>query len=507
MSTCAVLEKIPAVTEGSKTYHNFINGQWVPAKSGKTFENHNPANPSDVIGTFPASGPEDVDAAVAAAKAAYITWRLVPAPKRGEMLFKAGQLLAERKEELAQAMTREMGKVIAETRGDVQEAIDMAFYAAGEGRRLFGQTTPSELKNKWCMTTRNPLGVCGLITPWNFPMAIPSWKIMPALIAGNTLVIKPASDTPLSTLKLIEILAEAGIPKGVINMVTGSGSTVGTPLMTHKDVRLISFTGSCEVGQTVNETCAPTFKRVSLEMGGKNAAIVMPDANLELAVDGLIWGAFGTSGQRCTATSRVIVHKDVHAKVREMMLAKMKTLKLGYGLDAGINVGPVVNEAAMTKILEYIEIGKKDGAQLIAGGTRDTDAGSGWFVQPTLFDNVTRTMRIAQEEIFGPVTAIIPVGSLEEAIDVANDIDFGLSTAIYTKDVNAAFTALRDLDAGITYVNAPTIGAEVHLPFGGTKNTGNGHREAAETSLDIFTEWKTCYVDYSDSLQKAQIED
>lgn len=504
--TKTIAGDLETLIKGTGEYKNYINGKWIPAKSGATFKNTNPADPSDIIGTFPASSQEDLDEAVKAAKDAYDTWRLTPAPHRGEILYKAGQLLIERKENMAQAMTREMGKVVAETRGDVQEAIDMLFYTAGEGRRLLGNTTPSELKDKWCMSTRNPLGICGLITPWNFPMAIPSWKIAPALIAGNTIVIKPASDTPLSVVLLVEALADAGLPAGVLNMVTGSGSKVGEPMIANKDVRLISFTGSCEVGRDVNTKCAPTFKRVSLEMGGKNATIVMPDANLDLAVEGIIWGAFGTSGQRCTATSRVIVHKDVHTELRDRLVKKAESLKLGYGLNASIDVGPVVNESAMNKILEYIEIGKKDGADLVCGGKRDESAGPGWFIRPTIFDNVKPNMRIAQEEIFGPVTAIIPVSSLDEAITVANDIEFGLSTAIYTKDVNSSFKALRDLEAGITYINAPTIGAEVHLPFGGVKNTGNGHREAAETALDIFTEWKACYIDYSDKLQKAQID-
>ncbi|MBY0450848.1 MAG: aldehyde dehydrogenase family protein [Cyanobacteria bacterium] len=488
-----------------QTFNNLINGQWKPAKSGKTFQNLNPADPSDCIGTFPASDAQDVQEAVEAAKKAYDAWRLTPAPRRGEIIFKAGQILMERKEQYAREMTREMGKVLAETRGDIQEAIDMCFYTAGEGRRLFGHTTPSELQNKFCMSLRMPIGVCGLITPWNFPMAIPSWKLIPALIAGNTVVLKPASDTPLSSLRLVEVLQEAGVPEGVINLVYGSGSTVGNPLIDHPDVRLISFTGSCEVGRSVNERCAPNFKRVSLELGGKNAAIILEDANLDLAVEGIVWGAFGTAGQRCTATSRVIVQKGIHAELRDRLVKRINGLKLGYGLEKGIDVGPVVNESAMNKILEYIEIGKKEG-QLLTGGERDTAAGAGWFIKPTLIDNINTKHRIAQEEIFGPVTALMPVADLDEAIHVANDIEFGLSTAIYTKDVNKAFRALRDLEAGITYVNAPTIGAEVHLPFGGVKNTGNGHREAAETALDIFTEWKACYVDYSDRLQRAQID-
>lgn len=489
------------------TFYNLIGGKWQPALSGKTFTSTNPANPSEVVGHFPASAKEDVDAAVAAAKKAYETWRLTPAPKRAEILFKAGQIFIERKEELARELTQEMGKVIAEARGDIQEVIDMVFYAAGEGRRLFGQTTPSELKNKFAMSVRMPLGVIAAITPWNFPMAIPSWKIAPALVCGNTVVFKPASDTPRVAIRFVEIMEEAGLPPGVLNFVTGGGGAVGDAIMKHPDVRLVSFTGSCEVGRHVNETCAPTFKRVSLEMGGKNATIVLDDANLDLAVEGILWGAFGTSGQRCTATSRVIVQRGIHAALRDKLVTRAKAMKLGYGLDAGVDVGPVINEASLLKITDYVRIGKEeDKATLLCGGERDTAAGPGWFFQPTIFDNVTPHMRIAQEEIFGPVTAIIPVDTLEDAIQVANDIEFGLSTAIYTKDVNKAFTAVRDLDAGITYVNAPTIGAEVHLPFGGTKNTGNGHREAAEACLDIFTEWKAVYIDYSDKLQRAQID-
>lgn len=489
------------------TFYNYIGGQWVPANSGKTFENLNPADPSDVIGLYPQSDDSDIKAAIDAAKKAFEGWRRMPAPRRAEIMFRAGNLLIEYKEEMAQIMTREMGKVIAETRGDVQEAIDMVYYMAGEGRRLFGNTTPSELDQKFCMTVRDPLGVVGLITPWNFPMAIPSWKVAPALICGNSMVLKPASDTPMSSLLLVKIFEEAGVPKGVINLVFGPGSTCGEALMASKDVKLVSFTGSCEVGRRVNEACAPTFKHVSLEMGGKNCIIVMDDANLELAVDGIVWAAFGTSGQRCTAASRIIVHKNVHAKVRDMVVEKMKTLKLGYGLNDGVNVGPVVNESAMKKILEYIEIGKnEDKAQLVVGGNRAESAGPGWFVEPTLFDNVTPNMRIAQEEIFGPVTAMIEVGSLKEAIDVANGIDFGLSTAIYTKNINQAMVYARDVQSGLAYINAPTIGAEVHLPFGGMKNTGNGHRDAGQACLETYSETKAVFIDFSDSLQRAQID-
>jgi acyl-CoA reductase-like NAD-dependent aldehyde dehydrogenase len=508
MANAISLSKMmPGKHSGQKEFLNYIGGQWLPAHDEKTFESRNPADPSDLIGVFPASGKKEVDAAVAAAKKAYADWRLFPAPRRGEILFTAGRILIERKEELAREMTREMGKVLAEARGDVQEVIDMTFYAAGEGRRLFGETVPSELRNKFAMSTRVPLGVVGLITPWNFPMAIPSWKIMPALVCGNTCVIKPASDTPLLTHRLVEILEEAGLPKGVLNVVYGSGREAGEPLMSHPDVTLISFTGSTEIGRRVNEVCAPTFKRVSLEMGGKNAIIIMEDANLDLAVDGVVWGAFGTSGQRCTATSRVIVYQAVHATVREKLLARIRQLKIGNGLDPSVQIGPVINEAAMHRILKAIDAGKAEGADLLIGGARETKAGAGYFVQPTLFDNVKPDMMLAQEEIFGPVSALIPVKDYQEAIEVANGTRYGLSLALYTKDVNRAFAALRDLESGLVYINAPTIGAEVHLPFGGTKDTGNGHRDAGQSALEVFSEWKSMFIDYSDKLQRAQIDD
>ena len=496
----------PADASGQMEFLNYIGGTWVPAQSGKTFESRNPAKPDELIGVFPESDAADVHAAVAAAKKAYESWRLFPAPRRGEILYRAGEMLIARKEQLARELTQEMGKVLPEARGDVQEVIDMAFFAAGEGRRLHGETTPSELPNKFAMSLRVPLGVVGLITPWNFPMAIPSWKLMPALICGNTCVLKPASDTPLLSHRLVEILVEAGLPKGVVNVVYGSGSAVGEPLMSHPDVRLISFTGSTAIGRRVNEACAPSFKRVSLEMGGKNAIVIMEDANLDLAVDGVIWGAFGTSGQRCTAASRVIVHQAVHAAVRDKLVARIQSLKLGDGLDPSVQIGPVINEKAMKGILDYIEIGKAEGATLLTGGKRAESAGSGWFIEPTLFDEVRPTMRIAQEEIFGPVTAMIPATDFEDAIRIANDTHFGLSLAIYTRDVNRAFTAMRDLESGLVYINAPTIGAEVHLPFGGTKETGNGHRDAGLTALDVFSEWKSVFVDYSDRLQRAQID-
>ncbi|HYJ31839.1 MAG TPA: aldehyde dehydrogenase family protein [Candidatus Binatia bacterium] len=502
----------PASPERSGTaprpYLNLIGGQWVPARSGKTTENRNPARPDDLIGTFPSSGPEDVDLAVRAAHAAFASWRLVPAPRRAEIILRAAEILRERKEDLARAMTREMGKVLAETRGDVQEAIDMAYYIGAEGRRLFGVTVPSELPNKFAMSIRQPLGVCGLITPWNFPMAIPSWKIFPALVAGNTVVIKPATDTPASAHHLVEILVEAGAPEGVVNIVHGGGNAVGVPLTTHPDVKLISFTGSSEVGKAIAERCGPTLKRVSLELGGKNAQIVMEDADLDLALEGALWGAFGTTGQRCTATSRLIVARPVHDEMVRRLVERAGRLRLGDGLDAQSEVGPVINTAARDRIHEYVQIGIREGAKLAAGGSVAEEGAlrQGAFYRPTIFDNVTPAMRIAREEIFGPVLSVLTVDSLEEAIRVLNDTPYGLSSSIYTRDVNRAMRAVRDIEAGITYVNGPTIGAEVQLPFGGVKETGNGHREGGPTVIDAFTEWKSVYIDYSGKLQKAQID-
>jgi alpha-ketoglutaric semialdehyde dehydrogenase len=491
-----------------KIYKNFINGEWVESVTGQAFENVNPADRNELVGLFPKSNSEDVDHAVAAAKEAYKSWRLTPAPKRGEILFRAARLLHERKEALAEQMTREMGKVLAETRGDVQEAIDMTFYMAGEGRRQFGQTMPSELPNKFCLTARSPIGVCALITPWNFPMAIPSWKIMPALICGNTVVIKPATDTPLSTYNLVQILEEAGMPRGVVNLVTGSGGAVGSPLMSHNDVRVVSFTGSTEIGRQVSRACSETFKHACLEMGGKNVIIVMSDADLELAVDGAIWGGFGTTGQRCTAASRVVVHKDVYKQFTEVFAVRARALKVGSGLDPAVQMGPLINQSQLQTVDEYVRIGKDEGARLLTGGQCLTggeyDAGA--FYAATIFVDCDPKMRIAQEEIFGPVVSVIPCDSLDDAIEIGNGVVYGLSSSIYTQDVNNAFRAVRDMETGIFYVNASTIGAETHLPFGGTKQTGNGHREAATAALDFYSEWKSIYLDYSGKLQRAQID-
>jgi alpha-ketoglutaric semialdehyde dehydrogenase len=492
----------------AEQFKNYIDGKWRSAQTGKTFENRNPAKRNDLIGLFPASGPGDVDDAVEAAKKAFASWRLVPAPKRGELLYRAGELLKKHKEELARVETREMGKILKETRGDVQEGIDCAFYNAGEGRRLFGETTPSELPDKFAMSVRSPIGACALITPWNFPLAIPTWKLFPALLCGNTVILKPAEDTPHTAVKFLEILDAAGVPPGAVNLIHGRGEEVGAALVRHPEVRLVSFTGSAAVGREIASVCGRSLKRVSLELGGKNAQIVMDDADLELALEGALWGAFGTTGQRCTATSRLILHRDIKKKMTDMLAARAEKITIGDGLDESVEMGPMINQAAREKVQRYITIGKDEGARLVMGGAvyDQGNCKDGWFFQPTIFDQVTPRMRIAQEEIFGPVLSIIEVKSFEEAIDVLNGTAYGLSSAIYTADVGRAFRAMRDIEAGITYINGPTIGAEVHLPFGGVKDTGNGHREAGTTVYDIFSEWKAIYVDYSGKLQKAQID-
>src|SRR6185295_8648078 len=497
-----------ATAAAPRVYKNFINGEWKDAKSGEAYENRNPANTDELIGMFASSGTEDVDAAVDAAKNAYNGWRLTPAPKRAEILFRAAEMLVQRKEDFSTDMTREMGKVLAETRGDVQEAIDMTYYMAGEGRRLFGQTTPSELPNKFAMSVRQSIGVAGLITPWNFPMAIPSWKMMPALICGNTVVLKPAEDTPLSSYHLVQVLTDAGMPHGVVNLVSGYGPGAGAPLSQHLDVTVVSFTGSTSVGRVIAEACAPTFKHCSLEMGGKNIIVVMDDANLDLAVDGAVWGGFGTTGQRCTAASRVAVHKSVYKEFVSRFVERVKKLRVGDGLDPNVDMGPCINEQQLQTVMDYVAVGQSEGAKLLTGGKR-IDSGKhakGWFHEPTVFGDCAPRMRIVQEEIFGPVVSVIPIESFEQGIEVANGVPYGLSASIYTRDVNKAFAATRDLFTGIVYVNAPTIGAETHLPFGGTKQTGNGHREAAIAAIDFYTEWKTVYNDYSDRLQRAQID-
>ncbi|WP_282139870.1 aldehyde dehydrogenase family protein [Cytobacillus oceanisediminis] len=486
---------------------NFINGEWCESSTGKVAPVLNPAT-GEVLAEVTQSAKEDVDRAVAAAKTAQKSWRLVPAPERAEILYHVAFLLKERKEALAQILTSEMGKVIDEGRGEVQEAIDMAYYMAGEGRRMFGDTVPSELRNKFAMSVRVPVGVAGLITPWNFPIAIASWKSLPALVTGNALVWKPATETPILAAEFVKIYEEAGLPKGLINLVHGSGSVVGNAMVEHPDIDLISFTGSNEVGRDINGKAGALLKRTSLEMGGKNAITVLEDADLDLAVEGILWGAFGTSGQRCTATSRVLVHNEVKEKLEGKLLDRIGELKLGNGLDETVKVGPVINRSSLERIDEYVKIGQEEGAKLLAGGkiADDEDLKEGNYYLPTIFTDVKPNMRIAMEEIFGPVVSIIPIQSMEEAIEINNMVEFGLSSAIYTQNVNQAFEAMRDLDTGIVYVNAGTTGAEIHLPFGGTKGTGNGHRDSGVASLDVYTEWKSIYVDYSGKLQRAQID-
>ncbi len=489
------------------TYGNYIGGEWRPAASGATFEDHDPAT-GEPIGRFPRSAQADVDVAVTSAQAAYDGWRRTPAPARGEILFRVGRLLEERKEELARTLTREMGKVLVEARGDVQEAIDMAYYMAGEGRRLFGTIVPSELPNKAAYGIREPIGVVACITPWNFPVAIPSWKTLAALIAGNTVVLKPATDTPHSAVEFVRVFADAGLPAGALNLVMGTGSEVGMPLVRHPDVAAVSFTGSNEVGREVNVEAARTLKRVTLELGGKNAIIVMDDADLDLAVEGILWSAFGTTGQRCTACSRLIVQRGVARRLEERLLERIAKLRLGHGLEPTTDVGPLINATQQERVHSYMEVARQDGARILCGGEKATEGelARGSFYQPTLLGGVTPEMRVAQEEIFGPVLSMIEVDTLEQAIAVNNDVKYGLSSSIFTRDVNAAQTAMRELDTGIVYINAGTIGAEIQLPFGGTRGTGNGHREAGLGAMEFFTEWKAVYVDYSGRLQRAQID-
>jgi alpha-ketoglutaric semialdehyde dehydrogenase len=489
------------------TFQLFIAGEWVDSGSGRTFESRNPADTRDLVGHFQSGTAADVAKAIRSAETAGLRWRRTPAPKRGEIMYRFGALMAEHKERLARAMTREMGKVLAEARGDVQEGIDIAFLMAGEGRRLFGDTTPSELPDKWAMSIREPIGVAGIITPWNFPIAIPCWKMMPALVSGNSVVFKPSSDTPHCATLLVELMAEAGFPPGTVNLVTGPGAEVGDAIVGSPDVPVISFTGNTETGRRIATLAATRLKRVSLELGGKNGIVVLADADLDLATDGILWSAFGTTGQRCTAASRVIVERPVAGPLLERLERRSKALRLGSGLEPATEVGPLVNAAALAKVSGYIDVGRHEG-ELVTGGRRASGAGleHGHFFEPTIFAGVAPMDRIAQEEIFGPVLSVIPVDDYQAAVTALNQIRYGLSSSIFTSDANSAFRAMRDFETGIVYVNAGTIGAETHLPFGGTKETGNGHREAGHAALDTYTEWKSIYVDFSGRLQRAQID-
>ncbi|MFL5750624.1 MAG: aldehyde dehydrogenase family protein [Chloroflexota bacterium] len=489
------------------TYQLFIAGRWVSGVTGETFESVNPADTREVVGRFQAGTAADVAMAIRAAEMATPAWKATPAPKRGEILYRFGALMAQHKERLAQAMTREMGKVLAEARGDVQEGIDIAFLMAGEGRRLFGDTVPSELPDKWAMSIRQPIGVAGIITPWNFPIAIPCWKMMPALVTGNTVVFKPASDTPHCAVLLVELMAEAGFPAGTVNLVTGTGADVGDAIVDSPDVPVISFTGSSATGKHIAERAGRRLKRLSLELGGKNGIVVMADADLDLATDGILWSAFGTTGQRCTAASRVIVERPVVDALLERLEARASRLRLGAGADPQTDVGPLINGGAVEKVAGYVEIGRGEG-ELVTGGreARDGALTNGHFFEPTIFSSVKPMDRIAQEEIFGPVLSVVPVDDYQGAVTAVNQTRYGLSSSIFTRDANAAFRAMRDFETGIVYVNAGTTGAETHLPFGGWKETGNGHREAGHAALDTYTEWKSIYVDFSGRLQRAQID-
>ena len=491
-----------------KQFQNFIAGKWVAPSTGEHFENRNPADWNDVIGAFPLSDAKDVDRAVVSAKKGFELWRMTPAPARGDVLRQVGDIMAKRKEEIADLMTREMGKPLQETRGDVQEGIDTAYYAASEGRRLFGHTVPSELRNKWAMSYRRPIGIAGLITPFNFPMAIPTWKMFPALTCGNAVILKPAEDVPHTATVLVDILLEAGLPPEVIQLVHGVGEKVGKAIIEHPDIPLISFTGSTDTGRIVGETCGRMHKRLSLEMGGKNAMLVFDDANLDLALDGVVWGAFGTTGQRCTATSRLLVQSGVHDEFLSRLVQRARAMKLGNGRKQGTDVGPLINEASLRKVEQYVDIGVREGADLLCGGRRATsgDLKNGYFFEPTVFARVEPGMRVEQEEIFGPVLSVVRFRTADEAFAVNNGVKYGLSSSVYTSDVGTAFRALNELDNGITYINAPTIGAEAHLPFGGVKQTGNGHREGGWEVYEFYSETKVGYVDFSGQLQRAQID-
>jgi len=489
------------------TLKNYIAGKWVESNSGKTAPNVNPANTAEVLCMTPLSTREEARAAIVAAKEAFPKWKATPAPVRGRMLFKALHLMQDRLEDLAVALTKEEGKILRESRGEIQRALNIMEFTAGEGRRLRGSTIPSELPNTFIYTVRQPIGVCGLITPWNFPVAIPIWKIAPALLAGNTVVFKPASYTPITAVKIVEIFEEAGFPAGVLNIVMGGGSVVGDEIVNHPDVHALSFTGSNDVGCALNEQASRRGIRVQCEMGGKNPVVVLADADLNLAVEGSVLGGFGSTGQRCTASSRVIVEESIADKLIEMMLARTKKYRVGDGMDPQVDMGPSVDEGQMNTVLTYIDIGKSEGARLLTGGKRLTDGerARGFFVEPTLFDNVTMDMRIAQEEIFGPVISILRAKDFEEAIEIANNVKFGLSASLYTMDMSKAMRFVELSDVGKVHINSPTIGGEAQAPFGGIKATGIGPRECGSEVFEFYTEIKAVYIDYTGKKRETSI--
>ena len=478
-------------------FRNLINGEWVPASNGKTFQTHNPADFAQAIGTYPSAPKEDAERAFAAAEAAFPAWRNMPAPKRGEILYKAAELLSARIDQLAKEMTTEEGKTFPEAKGEVMRAINIFRYFGGEGARFNGETVPSERDGVFCFTIRKPRGVVSLITPWNFPIAIPAWKMAPALICGNTVVIKPAALAPSCTFRLAEALVEAGLPKGVLNVVTGSSREIGDTFVNHPTMRAISFTGSCGVGDHIYSAVAPRKLPAQLEMGGKNPTIVLKDADLEYAVDTVINAAFASTGQKCTATSRAIVEAGIYDQFVARIVEKTKALKIGDGMDAGIYMGPCVDESQMKTVLEYIEKGKSDGCKLLAGGNRlEGPLAKGYFVAPTIFADVAPDATIAQEEIFGPVLAIIRANDFDDAMRIANKVRFGLSASILTKDLSAAFKYIHDIEAGLITVNLPSAGVEYQLPFGGVKDSSSGFREQGSVAINFYSELSTIYMKY-----------
>ena len=482
------------------SYQNYIDGKWVDSASKREYPITNPAHKTQVIGNFQLSDIEDTDNAVESASKTSSLWANTPAPSRGQILYKSLEIFSRRFEELARTITEEEGKPINDSRGEIRRAMNIIEYSAGEGRRLFGHTTPSETPNTMAYSTRRPLGVVALITPWNFPMAIPAWKLAPALICGNTIVLKPASGTPLSAVKLVEIFEEAGLPAGVLNLITGSGAAIGNHLVEHPKVNAVSFTGSTEIGTDIYTRGARLLKKVQCEMGGKNAVIVLADADMDKALASIVQGAFGSTGQRCTATSRAIVETSVYDQVVDQLALKTSQLKIGDGLDESVDVSPLSSAYQQEKVLEYIGIGTEEGANLVCGGNALSGDlyGDGFYVEPTIFSDVTTDMRIAQEEIFGPVLTAMEAQDIEEAISVSNQVQFGLSSSIYTRDIPKAFQYINTVETGMVHVNAPTLGGEVHLPFGGLKSSGVGQREQGLEGINFFSEVLTAYIDYAE---------
>src|SRR6266550_3146945 len=481
------------------TYRNFIGGQWVQSGSSRTVENINPANTADVIGSVRQATREEARQAVEAASEAFRGWRSTPAPARGKIVARAARLLEEHKEELAQILTREEGKTIAESRGELQRSINVADFCAGESRRMNGETIQSELPANFAYTIKQPLGVVACVTPWNFPVAIPVWKIAPALVAGNTVVFKPATLTPATGIRIVELFQEAGIPPGVLNLIIGSGSEAGDAIINHPAVKAVSFTGSNQVGIRLYEEVSRRGAKVQCEMGGKNPVVIMEDADMDLAVESTAQGAFGSSGQRCTATSRAVVVNDVADEFIERIARRAASMRIGPGNDPATEMGPTVDESQFKTVLSYIDIGREDGAKLVCGGSRATGDGldKGYFVNATVFDHVTPDMRVAREEIFGPVLSVLRVKDFEDAIKVANDCEYGLASSIFTNDAARAFRFVDEIETGMTHINSPTTGGEAHIPFGGIKGTGIGDREQGSTALDFYTELKVVYVDYT----------